>query len=112
MTPVPFVEVPYGDSTLKLVVDIAHAKAICFAFSGMLPAWKSVESLNISGYATIIKIGSTSGNALTAFSLGIPITGVADVEETIFAMGVHGFTQPLDKYLNLLATGGKETIEA
>ena len=103
---IPSVEIPYGDSTLTLTVGLAQTKAISRAFGGMIPAWKALSALDLTGFATIIKIGSTKEALLNSV---IPVmTGVDEVEAKIYPNGLHVLSAPLDRYLNLLVDGGKE----
>lgn len=94
-TIIPSVEIPYGDTTLSLTVGMPQSKSISAAFGGLVPAWQqAVTDMNLEACIKIVALGSGKANA--------------DIEATIFEGGLYVLKAPLDRYLNLLATGGRE----
>lgn len=94
MTTVPHVEIPYGDTTLNLIVGMLQSKSICKEFGGLVPAWQAVSGMDLAATTKIIAIGSGKT--------------VAEVEATVFEGGLYVLTAPLDRYLNLLSSGGRD----
>ncbi len=98
MTTIPSVEVPYGDTTLSLAVGATQSKIISGAFGGLVAAWQAVTGMDLVACTKIIALGSDKS--------------VAEIETTVFEGGLYVLTAPLDRYLNLLASGGREDVAA
>lgn len=97
-TIIPSVEIPFGDSTLDLKVDFTRSKQINSAFGGFVAAYQKVTGLDLQACIAIVALGSGKD--------------VADVEAALYAQGLNVVKEPLERYLNLLANGGREKSAA
>jgi hypothetical protein len=98
MTRLTSLDVPFAHDKITLAIDLDRVKKICAAFGGMVPAYRKIESLDSSAFCTIVAIGAEKN--------------ITDVEVTIYEDGLLALKDPLLKYLDLLANGGRELVTA
>lgn len=94
MTRLTTFDVPYAHDKIALAIDLERMKKICAAFGGLVPAYRKIESLDSTAFCTVVAIGSDKN--------------VTEVEATIYEDGLLNLKDPLMKYLDLLANGGRE----
>lgn len=88
------IAIPYGDVTLDLKVAMSEACAISAAFGGLVPALQKITGWDPIAFSAVVALGA-----------GKPAAAVADV---VYAQGLELLAAPLERYLNLLANGGRE----
>jgi hypothetical protein len=98
MTTIPTVEIPFGDTTLDLKVGLAQSKQINSAFGGFVAAYQKVTGLDLQACIAIVALGADKP--------------APEVEAALYAQGLHVLKAPLERYLNLLANGGREKAAA
>lgn len=88
-------EIPYGETTLNLAVGLAASRAISSVFGGLVTACKAaVIDMDFAAYVKIVALGSGKS--------------ISEVEGTVYEGGLHVLRAPIERYLELLANGGRE----